>query len=63
MKNDSSSKYNNYLIVSFIMFLGLIYNVFEQDFTGSGVFLISTVVFLSFGIIKKRAPTKDSSVD
>jgi len=63
MKNDSSSKYNNYLIASFIMFLGLIYNVFEQDFIGSGVFLISAVVFLSLGIIKKRATTKESSVD
>ncbi|MGI2146156.1 hypothetical protein [Shewanella frigidimarina] len=63
MKNDSSSKYNNYLIASFIMFLGLIYNVFEQDFIGSGVFLISAIVFLSLGIIKKRTTTKESSVD
>jgi len=63
MKNDSSSKSNNYLIGSFIMFLGLIYNVFEQDFIGSGVFLISAIVFLSLGIIKKRTTTKESSVD
>ncbi|MGI1999546.1 hypothetical protein [Shewanella frigidimarina] len=63
MKNDSSSKYSNYLIASFIMFLGLIYNVFEQDFIGSGVFLISAIVFLSLGIIKKRTTTKESSVD
>ncbi|MDO6507858.1 hypothetical protein Q4506_12925 [Colwellia sp. 4_MG-2023] len=63
MKNDSSSKSNNYLIASFIMFLGLIYNVFEQDFIGSGVFLISAIVFLSLGIIKKRTTTKENSVD
>lgn len=63
MKSDSSSKYNNYLIASFIMFLGLIYNVFEQDFIGSGVFLISAVVFLYLGRIKKRGATKESSVD
>ncbi|MBB1371129.1 hypothetical protein FGD67_18125 [Colwellia sp. M166] len=63
MKNDSSSKSNNYLIASFIMFLGLIYNVFEQDFIGSGVFLISAIVFLSLSIIKKRTTTKESSVD
>jgi hypothetical protein len=60
MKSDSSSKYNNYLIASFIMFLGLIYNVFEQDFIGSGVFLISAVVFLYLGRIKKLGATKES---
>ena len=61
MKNDSSSKPRYYLGASFIMFLGLIYNVIEQDLFGSGVFLISSTVFLSLGIIKKRATTKDSS--
>ncbi|NRB25576.1 hypothetical protein [Shewanella sp.] len=54
MKNDSSSKFNNYVVASFIMLLGLVYNVFEQDFIGSGVFLISAIVFLSLGIIKNR---------
>jgi hypothetical protein len=63
MKNDSSSKSNNYLVASFIMFLGLVYNVVEKDFIGSGVFLISTIVLLSLGIIKKHATTKESSVD
>lgn len=61
MKNDSSSKYNYYLGASLIMFLGFIYNIIEQDLFGSGVFLISSTVFLSLGIIKKRATTKDSS--
>jgi hypothetical protein len=61
MKNDSSSKPSYYLGASFIMFLGLIYNVIEQDLFGSGVFLISSTVFLSLSIIKKRATTKDSS--
>jgi hypothetical protein len=63
MKNDSSSKYNNYLVASFVMFLGLVYNVFEQDFIGSGVFLVSAIVFLSLGIIKNRAKTKESSAE
>jgi hypothetical protein len=63
MKNDSSSKYNNYLVASFVMFLGLVYNVFEQDFIGSGVFLVSAIVFLSLGIIKNRAKTKENSAE
>ena len=45
------------------MFLGLVYNVFEQDFIGPGVFLVSAIVFLSLGIIKNRAKTKESSAE
>jgi hypothetical protein len=60
MESKSSSKY--YLSASFIMFLGLIYNVIEQDFFGSGVFLISSIVFLSLGIIKNSAAKKESLV-
>lgn len=62
MKNDSSTTTNYYLGASLIMFLGFIYNVIQQDLFGSGVFLISSTVFLSLGIIKKRATTKDISV-
>lgn len=60
MESKSSSKSKYYLSASFIMFLGLIYNIIEQDFFGSGVFLISSVVCLSLGIIKNRADKKES---
>ncbi|MBU2925843.1 hypothetical protein Q4506_06620 [Colwellia sp. 4_MG-2023] len=56
MKSKPSSKY--YLSASFIMLLGLIYNVIEQDFWGSGVFLISSIIFLTLGIIEKRTLKK-----
>ncbi|GAW97330.1 MULTISPECIES: hypothetical protein [Colwellia] len=64
MQKDSTSKSKSksYFSGSFIMFLGLIYNIIEQDFFGSAIFLISSVVFLSQGIIKKRAIIKESSV-
>lgn len=60
MRSESSFKY--YLSASFIMFLFLIYNVIEQDFFGSGVFLISAIVFLSLGVIKSRGVKKESHV-
>lgn len=34
------------------MLLGLAYNVIEQDFFGSGIFLVSSIVFLALGILK-----------
>jgi hypothetical protein len=42
------------------MAIGLAYNVIEQDFIGSTVFLISFIVFLSLGLIKKRKSQKET---
>lgn len=44
------------------MLLGLIYNVIEQDFLGAGVFLVSLIVFLSIGILKKQSFSKSNSI-
>jgi cell shape-determining protein MreD len=51
-----------YFGAAFIMLLGLIYNVIEQDFLGAGVFLVSLIVFLSIGILKKLSFSKSNSV-
>ncbi|QGS50211.1 MULTISPECIES: hypothetical protein [Shewanella] len=51
-----------YFGAAFIMLLGLAYNVIEQDFFGSGIFLVSSIVFLAIGILKKRSPSKSNSV-
>lgn len=51
-----------YFGAAFIMLLGLIYNVIEQDFLGAGVFLVSLIVFLSIGILKKQSFSKSNSI-
>ena len=51
-----------YFGAAFIMLLGLIYNVIEQDFLGAGVFLVSLIVFLSIGMLKKLSFSKSNSV-
>lgn len=51
-----------YFAAAFIMLLGLAYNVIEQDFFGSGIFLVSSIVFLALGILKKRLPSKSNNV-
>jgi hypothetical protein len=51
-----------YFGAAFIMLLGLVYNVIEQDFLGSGIFLVSSIVFLSIGILKKRSFSKSNNV-
>jgi membrane-bound ClpP family serine protease len=51
-----------YFGAAFIMLLGLIYNVIEQDFLGSGIFLVSSIVFLSIGILRKRSFSKSNNV-
>jgi len=38
MKNSVTTKSSSYFSMALIMFIGLIYNVIEQDFFGSGVF-------------------------
>ena len=62
MESKSSYKSNYHFSASFIMLLGFIYNVLEKDVFGSSVFLISSVVFLSLGVIKKRAISKENAV-
>jgi len=57
MKNSISY----YFGAAFIMLLGLVYNVIEQDFLGAGIFLISSIVFLAVGILKKRTFSKSNS--
>jgi hypothetical protein len=49
--------------MALIMFIGLIYNVIEQDFFGSGVFLISSVVFVLVAVIKGRPLSKSTKSD
>ena len=51
-----------YFGAAFIMLFGLIYNVIEQDFLGAGVFLVSLIVFLSIGMLKKLSFSKSNSV-
>jgi len=51
-----------YFGAAFIMLLGLVYNVIEQDFLGSGIFLVSSIVFLSIGILRKRSFSKSNNV-
>jgi membrane-bound ClpP family serine protease len=51
-----------YFAAAFIMLLGLVYNVIEQDFLGSGIFLVSSLVFLSIGILRKRSFSKSNNV-
>jgi membrane-bound ClpP family serine protease len=51
-----------YFAAAFIMLLGLVYNVIEQDFLGSGIFLVSSIVFLSIGILRKRSFSKSNNV-
>jgi hypothetical protein len=60
MSKKSSSQFKSYFGASFIMAIGLAYNVIEQDFIGSTVFLISSIVFLSLGLIKKRKSQKET---
>ncbi|WP_190273603.1 hypothetical protein [Shewanella halifaxensis] len=55
MKTSLLSKPSGYYWASLIMFLGLIYNVIEQDLFGSAIFLISSAIFLSVGFVKGRA--------
>jgi hypothetical protein len=50
-----------YFGAAFVMLLGLVYNVIEQDFLGSGIFLVSSIVFLSIGILKKRSFSKSKT--
>lgn len=51
-----------YFGAALIMLLGLVYNVIEQDFLGSGIFLVSLIVFLFIGILNKRAVSKSNDV-
>ena len=51
-----------YFGAAFIMLLGLVYNVIEQDFLGSGIFLVSSIVFLSIGMLRKRSFSKSNYV-
>ncbi|MGS0682406.1 hypothetical protein ACVBIL_14730 [Shewanella sp. 125m-7] len=61
MKTNLLSKSSDYFIGSFVMFLGLLYNLVEQDLFGSTAFLLSTVIFLLIGFIKYRASKRYSS--
>jgi len=42
------------------MAIGLVFNLVEKDFVGSTIFFISSIVFLSLALIKKRA-TKETN--
>ncbi len=55
MKTNSLSNSSRYFMGSSIMFLGLIYNLIERDLLGSLSFLLLSTIFLSLGIINKRA--------
>lgn len=55
MKTSLLSKPSGYFWGSLIMFLGLIYNVIEQDLFGSALFLFSSVILLSIGCVKSRS--------
>ena len=63
MKSSSPSKpkYNYYLTAALIMFLGLIYNLIEQDIIGSAVFLISSIVFISLSLMNKKHNKKENT--
>lgn len=50
-----------YFGAAFIMLLGLVYNVIEQDFFGASIFLVSSIVFLVIGILKNRLFKKSNS--
>ena len=63
MKNSVTTKSRSYFSMALIMFIGLIYNVIEQDFFGSGVFLISSVVFVLVAVIKGRPLSKSTKSD
>ena len=63
MKNSVTTKSCSYFSMALIMFIGLIYNVIEQDFFGSGVFLISSVVFVLVAVIKGRPLLKSTKSD
>ena len=63
MKNSVTTKSSSYFSMALIMFIGLIYNVIEQDFFGLGVFLISSVVFVLVAVIKGRPLLKSTKSD
>lgn len=55
MSSRFTSAARRYFWGSLIMFLGLIYNLIEQDLFGSAIFLFSSVTLLSIGFAKSRA--------
>ena len=58
MKSNLLSKANDYFIGALVLFFGLIYNVFEQDFFGVTAFAILATLFLLIGVFKCRKPSR-----
>ncbi|GIU44431.1 hypothetical protein TUM4438_15610 [Shewanella sairae] len=54
MKTKLLSKASDYFIGAFMMSLGLVYNLVEQDIFGSVAFSISLLIFVVVALVKLR---------
>ena len=61
MSSKLTSTARGYFCGSLIMFVGLIYNLIEQDLIGSAVFLLFAVIFLSKGLLKSKASSNNAA--